>query len=268
MRMRTRLLFCRCWSRSSIDRFPLVVTSRLCPHLWEGRFFERFAGWRGLSIDKGCILGTPTNPADEQMKRIYFRLELGLKSDKIPNTTMNHAPLKDSTYPSIPAELKEYADVVRESIENGDCEIFLNSSHPHAAVIMQLFCEAAQETLYIFCGHLNKLVYEKLWPVFKCALERAVDVRVLTETNDVESIELAKQLQNAGVLRCLNPNPDLPHFAIIDSRMSRLETSREKCSALVRTNVASDDLVGQERMRLLQNVFCKLWESAKPVELA
>jgi len=204
---------------------------------------------------------------DKFMKKIFFRLEVGCETDRM-TSAMKQEPLKDSKYPSIPEDLKEYADVIRESIENGDCEIFRNSSYPHAAVIMQLFCEAAQDSLYIFCGHLNRLVYEKLWPVFRNALEREVDVRVLTETSDVESPELAKQLQKAGVLRCLDANPDLPHFAIIDSRMSRLETSRQKCSALVRTNVAPDDLVGQERMRLFRNVFCKLWDSAKPVELA
>lgn len=202
------------------------------------------------------------------MKRIYFRLELGLKSDKIPNTTMNHAPLNETKYPLIPDELKDYANVIRESIENGDCEIFQNSSHPHAAVIMQLFCEAAQRTLYIFCGRLNHMVYERLWPVFKSALERDVDVRVLTETSNVESIELAKELQKAGVLRCLGYNPELPHFAIIDGKMSRLETSRQQCSAFVRTNVSSDDNVGQERMELLQNVFSKLWNSATPIKIS
>lgn len=171
--------------------------------------------------------------------------------------------------PEIPQNLQDYAKVIRESIEKGECELFRNSSSAHAAVLMQLFCEAALVYAYIYCGSLNEKVYGKLWPVVRAALERGVDLRVITEQAIPQSQELARELVSRGALRTIAGQggvpENLPHYAVFDGSMSRLETDKEKHTAIVRTNVAGNDLVGRERLFQMSSVFRNLWEKAKPV---
>lgn len=206
--------------------------------------------------------------------KMCFTLAIGEGNGRIGRTTMSTKPTNETTpapEPSIPEELQAYAQVIRESIEKGECELFRNSSPEHAAVLMQLFCEAALVYAYIYCGSLNKVVYGKLWPVIRAALERGVDLRVITEKATPQSQELARELVSRGALRTVAGQEvvpeNLPHYAVFDGSMSRLETDKEKHTAIVRTNVAENDQVGRERLAQMSSVFRNLWEKAKPVEI-
>ena len=208
--------------------------------------------------------------------KICFTLAIGKKVGKMVHTTMCTKPINETTpaaspaSPPIPQELQEYAQEVRESIESGEPKIFRNSSQAHAAVLMQLFCEAAQRYAYIYCGRLNAVVYGGLWPVIRAALDRGVDVRVVTEQRELQAEELARELRGKEVLRTLPPGTKLPegmpHFAVFDDRLSRMETDKERRTAVVRTNVADDDYVGKGRIALMHSVFTSLWENARPAE--
>lgn len=173
-------------------------------------------------------------------------------------------------YPVIPAELREYADVVRWSIRNGDCELFRNSSPGHAAVLMQVFCEEASRYAYIFCGRLSSAVFGQMWPVFRAALGRGVDLRVITEHADAESKDVAAALLQRNALRTVDGSalqlPEgMPHFAVFDGRMSRIETDGERRTAIVRTSVADADEMGRDRMELMREKFNVMWGRVAPV---
>lgn len=172
-------------------------------------------------------------------------------------------------YPEIPAELEDYAADVREGVRLGFCDLFSNSSSAHAAVLMQVFCEEAKRYAYIFCGRLSREVFGRMWPVFRKALERNVDLRVITEHADAESEDVAAALRQRNALRtvegCGLHLPDrMPHFAVFDGMMSRMETDGERRTAIVRTSVAPQDRTGQERMELMRVTFDQIWELATP----
>lgn len=208
--------------------------------------------------------------------KMCFTLAIGEGNGRIGRTTMSTKPTNETANlapgaPVIPEELKEYAKVIRESIERGECDLFRNSSPEHAAVLMYLFCEAALVYAYIYCGHLNEKVYGQLWPVMKAALERGVDLRVIMEKEVARSADLARELAAKGALRTIagqeHVPENLPHYAVFDGSMSRLETDKEKHTAIVRTNVAENDQVGRERLAQMSCVFRNLWEKAKPVKI-
>lgn len=181
-------------------------------------------------------------------------------------------------YPEIPVDLAEYADAVREDIQKGLCDRFGNSSARHAAVLMQVFCEEAREYAYVYCGRMGREVFGRLRPVFMRAIERNpnFDLRVITESEDVESRELADALRGRGCLRTVDarftPPPGMPHFAVFDDRMSRMETDRLHRRAIVRTSVPGEgpdgkpiDAEGQRIIRMMRDKFRLIWDKLEPV---
>lgn len=161
------------------------------------------------------------------------------------------------------AELRLYAEKVQNRIDNNDCEVFLNRSEWHAAIILRKFIDSAQETISIFCGHLNKNVYGSLLPSFKAAAERGVLVRVLTAYPDVCAKEVANGLSEMGAFQTLpEEDRETPHFAIIDGMRYRLETNEADKSAVVCAHVGTSEQV--KRALMLERLFNILWFISEP----
>ena len=164
----------------------------------------------------------------------------------------------------MPTELQEYERLVRESIESGSCDLFRNASSMHAAVILRLFCEYAKKSVHILCGRLSEMVYGELTPYLEGAVRRGVDVRVLTVQGaaELQSKAVAEYLRSVKRLRCLGTTDDklrVPHFALVDDKLFRIETDGEHRQAIVATNIAENETEKQEAMRLRQDAFERLW---------
>lgn len=163
------------------------------------------------------------------------------------------------------AELKVYESAVERSIVNKNSELFGNRSAAHAAVIMGIFCRHAKDSIQIYCGKLSKDVYGALLPYFESAIARNIHIQLITENERVESPEVAHKLAQHQAWRVHAPEPDLPHFAIVDNQMYRVETDRAHKAAVVCPYVPEDNEDEVSYLRLLKEVFQFLWEDAKPM---
>lgn len=160
-------------------------------------------------------------------------------------------------------ELSRYAEKVQRLIDENDCEVFLNRSEWHAAIILRKFIESAKKTINIFCGHLNKNVYGDLLPSFQAAAERGVTVRVLTASPEVSAKEVAEGLRSMGAFRNLRDEDDtIPHFAIVDGCRYRLETDEEERTAVVCAFAETREQV--KRALSLDFLSDILWDSLEP----
>lgn len=156
-------------------------------------------------------------------------------------------------------ELSRYAEKVQRLIDKNDCEVFLNRSEWHAAIILRKFIESAKKTISIFCGHLNKNVYGDLLPCFQAAVERGVTVRVLTASPEVCAKEVAEGLRSMGAFQSLKDvDEDAPHFAIVDGMRYRLETCEADKSAVVCAYADTKEQV--RRACSLDILFNFLWD--------
>lgn len=206
------------------------------------------------------------------MKRIYFRLELGLKSDKIPNTTMNHAPLITNN-----SDLDKYAESVRLRIKMKKNELFPNKSGAHANVILREFIKSATSSIKIFCGSLCAEVYGNLRETFEEARSRDVSIQVITAlpSKDIKSTELAKWFVtngaplSEGILHSdvSEEYRGCPHFAVVDDVMYRLEIDPREKSAVVCAYAGEGDSKTDTVKRLMA-VFPLLWKNSKRVRLS
>lgn len=165
---------------------------------------------------------------------------------------------------TMPTELREYEQLVRESIECGSRDLFRNASSMHAAIILRLFCEYAKKSVRILCGRLSEMVYSELTPYIEGAVRRGVDVRVLTVRgeNELQSEKVVQYLRSVNRLRCLGTTDDklkVHHFALVDDKMFRIETDGEHRQAIVATNIAEDETEKKEVMQQRQKAFDRLW---------
>ncbi|MDO4751741.1 MAG: hypothetical protein Q4A24_06500 [Akkermansia sp.] len=160
-------------------------------------------------------------------------------------------------------ELSRYAEKVQRLIDENDCEVFLNRSEWHAAIILRKFIESAKETINIFCGHLNKNVYGDLLPSFQAAAERGVKVRVMTASPEVCAKDVAEGLRSMGAFQSLRDvDEEAPHFAIIDGMRYRLETCEADKSAVVCAYADTKEQV--RRAFSLDLLFNFLWDISAP----
>lgn len=160
-------------------------------------------------------------------------------------------------------ELSRYAEKVQRLIDENDCEVFLNRSEWHAAIILRKFIESAKETINIFCGHLNKNVYGDLLPCFQAAAKRGVRVRVITASPDVCAQNVAEGLRKLEAFRNLSEEDDtIPHFAIVDGCRYRLETDEEEKTAVVCAFAETREQV--KRALSLDFLSDILWDSLEP----
>lgn len=167
------------------------------------------------------------------------------------------------TEPSIPEALKPYAATIQASIDSESVDLFRNESAEHAAVILRLFLQNAKYSLRVFCQKMSRCVYGDLSYFIKQAIERGVDVRVITQNSQVDSKEAAMVLNQHQSWRVNASTDDLPHFALADGMMFRLETDREKKKAVVCTHVAPDDRETQELVDDMNAVFSQMWEESQ-----
>lgn len=181
-------------------------------------------------------------------------------------TTENSSEMKNAgccenrSCPFSEEELRQYAEKVQKRIDENDGEVFLNRSEWHAAIILRKFIESAQETINIFCGHLNKNVYGDLLLSFKDAVDRGVRVRVMTASPVVCAQEVANGLREMRAFRCMKEeDASIPHFAVVDGCRYRLETDEEEKTAVVCAFAESGDEV--KRAYSLDFLSDLLWES-------
>lgn len=165
--------------------------------------------------------------------------------------------------PSISEALKTYAATIQASIDSESVDLFRNESAEHAAVILRLFLQNAKYSLRVFCQKMSRCVYGDLSYFIKQAIERGVDVRVITQNSQVDSKEAAMVLNQHQAWRVNASTDDLPHFALADGMMFRLETDREKKKAVVCTHVAPDDRETQELVDDMNAVFSQMWEESQ-----
>lgn len=170
---------------------------------------------------------------------------------------------KAEAEPSIPDEMKPYAATIQASIDSESVDLFRNESAEHAAVILRLFLQNAKYSLLVFCQKMSRCVYGELSYFIKQAIERGVDVRVITESSEVEAMEAVEVLKQHKLWRFNEKTDDLPHFALADGMMFRLETDREKKKAVVCTHVAPDDRETQELVDDMNAVFSQMWKDAQ-----
>lgn len=160
-------------------------------------------------------------------------------------------------------ELAQYAEEVQKRIDENNCEVFLNRSEWHAAIILRKFVESAKDTVNIFCGHLNKNVYGDLLPSFQEALKRGVRVRVMTAHPDVSAEQVAEKLRQLGAFRnFMKADDTIPHFAIVDGSRYRLETDDNEKTALVCAFAETREQV--EQALSLDCLSDILWDSLEP----
>lgn len=212
------------------------------------------------------------------MTRLWrFRLEIARKTDRIPLPSMNIAP-SNTENTSSPEDLEKYAESVRLRIRMKKSELFPNRSSKHARIILEEFIKAAESSIRIYCGKLNKAVYSGLKDAFVGALSRHVSIQVMTSctAGDIESTDLAKWLVTGGcslparedMLRAGSKYPDFPHFAIIDSKMYRLEVDEQKKQAIVCAYDEGDTSSGTSIAARLTGLFPTLWNEGTPVKIS
>ena len=182
-------------------------------------------------------------------------------------TTENSSEMKNAgccenrSCPFSEEELRQYAEKVQKRIDENDCEVFLNRSEWHAAIILRKFIESAKNSISIFCGHLNKNVYGDLLPDFKAAAKRGVAVRVLTASSEVCAESVADGLREISAFQTLRDEDDeIPHFAVVDGIRYRLETNEDDKSAVVCAFTDTRDQI--TRAVLLSMLFDALWEKS------
>lgn len=164
-------------------------------------------------------------------------------------------------------ELIEYERLVRKNIETESCDVFRNASSAHAAIILRLFCEYAKSSVHILCNKLNDMVYADLTPYLEGAVRRGVDVKVLTVQGEssLQSPRVVEYLKSVEKIRCLGTTDSIlqvPHFAIVDKKMFRVETDGEHKQAIVVTNIAANDTEKQEAVSVREDAFAQLWDFA------
>ncbi len=147
---------------------------------------------------------------------------------------------------------------MQKRIDENDCEVFLNRSEWHAAIILRKFIESAKDSIRIFCGHLNKNVYGDLLPCFVAAINRGVKVQVLTASPDVCAKDVAEGLRKLDAFQTLHDCDDVPHFAVVDGIRYRLETNEDDKSAVVCAYVDTKEQV--RRAFALEILFKFLWD--------
>lgn len=157
-------------------------------------------------------------------------------------------------------ELQRYEREVRRRIKECDGTAFLNKSEWHAAIIVREFLRSARDSVRILCGRLNKAVYGGLIREFNAAFARGVDVRVLTEYDDVSAVALAEELRAQNAFHSLGHGVDMFHFLVVDGVRYRAERAEADKSALVCACASSE----RERWRvaMMEDIFDDLWEQA------
>ncbi|MBR5887712.1 MAG: hypothetical protein IKZ07_05830 [Akkermansia sp.] len=162
-------------------------------------------------------------------------------------------------------ELKQYAAEIRRRIEECDGEVFRNKSARHAAIIIKEFIASAKESVYIYCGHLNHLVYGELKDVFEKAMaekdtEQTPQIQVLTESNEIDCPNLANFLREKHAFRSLGKSMEIPHFIVVDAKRYRIETNEMEKTALV---CACTQTEAQKKRALMMNELFKImWSYA------
>ena len=222
----------------------------------------------GIKIEKGLVY-TPrqwyiyAHNASDIVARCYERIQPTNNMIQNNSRVDERGCCEERSCPYSKEELCRYAEKVQRLIDENNCEVFLNRSEWHAAIILRKFVESAKETINIFCGHLNKNVYGDLLPCFQAAAERGVRVRVITASPDVCAQDVAEGLRKLEAFRSLREEDDtIPHFAIVDGCRYRLETDEEEKTAVVCAFAETQEQVN--RALSLDFLSDILWESLEP----
>lgn len=158
-------------------------------------------------------------------------------------------------------ELARYAIEVRRRINECDGEVFRNKSARHASIILREFIESAKESVFVFCGQLNRLVYGDLLDSFTKVVEEEKQVRVVIEGDYAAASEVASYLTSKGALRRLRKDVGIPHFVVVDAIRYRLEIDECDKSALVCAYAKTEEQ--QYRAQALNAVSEILWDAAQ-----
>lgn len=168
--------------------------------------------------------------------------------------------------PKEDTELKQYAEEIRRRIKDCDGEVFRNKSAYHAAIIIKEFIASAKESVYIYCGHLNHLVYGDLRDVFEKAMaessaEQTPQIQVITESNEIDCPNLANFLREKHAIRSFGKSMEIPHFIVVDSKRYRIETNDKEKTALVCAYTQTEEQ--KDRAQMMNNLFKVMWDYAK-----
>ncbi len=161
------------------------------------------------------------------------------------------------------AEIAAYAEQLRLRINNKIGLLLPNKDHRYASAIVEEFLHAAREYVHIFCGHLGEDVYASRYFDFEDAVERGVDVKVVTYKSyeDLESKKLASYLCNKKRLRWDVRRASVPHFIVVDGLMFRLETDPKERTAVV-CAFAPEYEFNRSLVARLEANFDKIWRES------
>lgn len=160
-----------------------------------------------------------------------------------------------------PNDLEFYAEDIRRRIQDNDCEVFRNKSALHASIILREFIKSARDTVFVFCGHLNKHVYEHLLEDFQTAIQKEVDIKVITESETPDSVKLAQLLREKDRYRSVKQDLKIPHFVIVDGKRYRIETDEAEKTALVCACVCTEEQ--KKRALVMNKLFQAMWNFAE-----
>ena len=188
-------------------------------------------------------------------------MEISLQTQKncvsIPELPLTFSLMTTSE----PNDLELYAEDIRRRIQDNDCEVFRNKSALHASIILREFIKSAKDTVFIFCGHLNKFVYEHLFDVFQTAIQKGVNIKVITESDTPDSVKLAQLLREKDRYRSVRQDMKIPHFVIVDGKRYRMETDEAEKTALVCACVCTEEQ--KKRALVMNKLFQAMWNFAE-----
>ncbi len=160
-------------------------------------------------------------------------------------------------------EIDAYAKQLRLRIKHQIGILLPNKDHRYASAIVEEFLRAARKYVHIFCGHLGEDVYASRYLDFEDAVERGIDVKVITYEpyEALQSRELAAYLYEKGCLRWDGTRESVPHFIVADGLMFRLETDSRERTAVVCAYAQEYEFNRNLAARLDAN-FDKMWREA------
>lgn len=143
-----------------------------------------------------------------------------------------------------------------------DKYIYYRSTSPEQApLIVKTFLMEAKKEIIILCGKLSEDVYGNLKNSFVEAMNRGVNIRVVTNVprKKLQTQNLADILAKKDCIKC-QTGWKAPHFIIVDCKHYRLEEDSELRRAIVCVN-GHNEADRLSTMNILSDYFNTLWKA-------
>lgn len=146
------------------------------------------------------------------------------------------------------SDLEIYEIAIQNLAENGDCEVFENSSAAHGEIVLANIFKFANKSIRMFSGEFGGEICDQ--PKYQSALKEFLDKKdstfeIIFEKDPNKSskafnilLNYKKSKKNVSIWRLNSSSENKPkhHFAIGDSNMFRIETDVTNYSALCSFN--------------------------------